>query len=160
VASTQRYLGARTPFGTIIHVSDCVYNPEVTVRTKDGSIKRYRLPFLIAHGLTLPGRKPMAHFLARKIETYHQLLETASAEDAQEQAEALTDDDWEQSDSPLIEVELVDSDKPRRVDMREMLYQRHVEQEGRGVANEHPEGCYWCGRSTHHSNECPEPCYC
>ncbi len=53
MAATQRYLGARTPFGTIIHISDCVYNPEATVRAEDGSIKRYRLPFLIAHGLTL-----------------------------------------------------------------------------------------------------------
>lgn len=153
MAATQRYLGARTPFGTIIHVSDCLYNPEATVQAKDGSTRQYRLPFLIAHGLELQERKPMPRFFARKIETYHQLLESASAEDAHEQAEALTDDGWEQSDGPLIEVELVDSDKPRHVDMREMLYKQHVDREGRGVTSEHPEGCYWCGRSMHHLND-------
>ncbi len=98
----------------------------------------------------------MPHFLARKIETYHQLIEAESAEAAQKQAETLPEYDWEQSDGPLIEVERVDTDKPRRVDMRELRYQHHIEREGGGVANEHPEGCYWCGRSTHHSNEGPE----
>ena len=46
MAATQRYLGARTPFGVIVRVSDRLYNAEA----RDGSTTRYRLPFLIAHG--------------------------------------------------------------------------------------------------------------
>lgn len=53
MTKAQRYLGGRTPFGTIIHVSDRVYNTEATVEAKDGNTKTYRLPFLIAHGVTL-----------------------------------------------------------------------------------------------------------
>ena len=53
MAKAQRYLHARTPFGTIISVEDRVYNAEATVKARDGSIKTYRLPFLIAHGVTL-----------------------------------------------------------------------------------------------------------
>jgi hypothetical protein len=49
----QRYLGGLTPFGTIISVEDRVYNAEATVEAKDGTTKRYRLPWLIAHGVTL-----------------------------------------------------------------------------------------------------------
>lgn len=50
MAATQRYLGARTPFGVIVQVSDRLYNAEVTVEARDGSTTRYWLPFLIAHG--------------------------------------------------------------------------------------------------------------
>lgn len=53
MASTQRYLHARTPFGTIIHVTDRVYNAQATVKASDGTTRTYRLPFLIAHGATL-----------------------------------------------------------------------------------------------------------
>lgn len=49
----QRYLGGLTPFGTIIYIEDRVYNAEATVEAKDGSTSAYRLPFLIAHGVTL-----------------------------------------------------------------------------------------------------------
>lgn len=54
MAATRRYLGARTPFGTIVHIENRLYNATVTVEACDGSTKEYRLPFLIAHGLTLP----------------------------------------------------------------------------------------------------------
>lgn len=53
MAATQRYLGARTAFGVIIRIEDRVYNPAVTVKASDGTIHKYRLPLLIAHGLTL-----------------------------------------------------------------------------------------------------------
>lgn len=53
MAKAQRYLGGRTPFGTIIHITDRVYNAEATVKARDGTTKTYRLPFLIAHGVTL-----------------------------------------------------------------------------------------------------------
>ena len=52
MAKAQRYLHARTPFGTIIHVTDRVYNAEATVKASDGTTRTYRLPFLIAHGVT------------------------------------------------------------------------------------------------------------
>ena len=54
MAATQRYLGAHTAFGVIIHIEDRLYNAKVTVEANDGTTKEYRLPFLIAHGLTLP----------------------------------------------------------------------------------------------------------
>lgn len=53
MASTQRYLGGRTPFGTIIRITARVYNAEATVKARDGTTRTYRLPFLIAHGVTL-----------------------------------------------------------------------------------------------------------
>ena len=53
MSKAQRYLGGRTPFGIIVHVTDRVYNTKATVEAKDGSTKTYRLPFLIAHGVTL-----------------------------------------------------------------------------------------------------------
>ena len=56
MASTARYVGACTPFGVIVQVSDRLFNPEVTVQAKDGSTSTYRLPFLIALGVTLPER--------------------------------------------------------------------------------------------------------
>ena len=55
MASTQKYLGAETPFGLIVQVEDRVYNPQVTVARADGSTGTYALPFLIAQGLTLLG---------------------------------------------------------------------------------------------------------
>lgn len=58
MSKAQRYLGGRTPFGTIIRVNDRVYNTEATVEAKDGSTTRYRLPFLLAHGVTLPKEMP------------------------------------------------------------------------------------------------------
>lgn len=53
MAATQRYLGASTPFGVIIFVTDRVYNARATVRADDGSTRSYRLPFLLAHSVTL-----------------------------------------------------------------------------------------------------------
>ena len=53
MAKAQCYLHARTPFGTIIHITDRVYNAEATVKAGDGTTRTYRLPFLIAHGVTL-----------------------------------------------------------------------------------------------------------
>ena len=53
VAATQCYLGASTPFGVIIFVTDRVYNARATVRADDGSTRTYSLPFLLAHGFTL-----------------------------------------------------------------------------------------------------------
>ncbi len=50
--AAHRYVGARTAFGTITHVSSNVYNTLATVRAKDGSTDTYRLPFLIAFGVT------------------------------------------------------------------------------------------------------------
>lgn len=55
-ATSQRYVGAQTPFGTITQVSDRVYNALATVQAKDGTVSTYRLPFLIALGVTLAGR--------------------------------------------------------------------------------------------------------
>jgi hypothetical protein len=49
----------------------------------------------------------MPHFLARKTQTHHYLIEADTEEDAQQEAEALPEYDWEQSDGPLIEVEAV-----------------------------------------------------
>lgn len=51
MASTQLYVGAATPFGTITQVSDSIYNALATVQAKDGGSSTYRLPFLIAHGV-------------------------------------------------------------------------------------------------------------
>jgi hypothetical protein len=56
MAATQRYVGASTPFGTIVQVSNNVYNALAVVQAKDGSSSTYRLPFLIALGLRLPER--------------------------------------------------------------------------------------------------------
>lgn len=53
MASTQKYLGATTPFGIIVHIDDRVYNPTVTVEDRDGCVATYSLPFLIAHGATM-----------------------------------------------------------------------------------------------------------
>ncbi len=49
----RRYLGARTAFGTIVHIAERIYNPEAVVEAKDGSTRSYSLPFLMAHGLEL-----------------------------------------------------------------------------------------------------------
>lgn len=53
----------------------------------------------------------MPNYLVRKTETYHYLLKADSEDDAREQAEALPEHDWEQSDGPLFEVELADSEE-------------------------------------------------
>ena len=53
MASTQKYLGAATPFGKVICIEDRIYNPAVIVEGQDGATKTYTLPFLIARGLTL-----------------------------------------------------------------------------------------------------------
>lgn len=39
---------------------------------------------------------------------------------------------------------------------REREYQDHIKREGRGPVNEHPDGCYFCGSSSHHSGDCQE----
>ena len=49
----------------------------------------------------------MPHFLARKTQTHHYLFEADTEEDARQEAEALPDYDWDESDGPLIEVEAV-----------------------------------------------------
>lgn len=56
MASTQRYVGAFTAFGTIVQVSDRIYNAEATVQAKDGTVSTYRLPFLMALGVKLQER--------------------------------------------------------------------------------------------------------
>jgi hypothetical protein len=56
MAVTQRYVGASTPFGAIVQVSNNVYNALATVQAKDGTVSTYRLPFLIALGVTLQER--------------------------------------------------------------------------------------------------------
>jgi hypothetical protein len=53
MAATQRFVGASTAFGTIVGVSDQLFNPTALVRAKDGTVSTYRLPFLIALGVTL-----------------------------------------------------------------------------------------------------------
>jgi hypothetical protein len=56
MASTQGYVGAQTAFGTIVGVSDRLFNPMALVRAKDGSVSTYRLPFLLALGVKLQER--------------------------------------------------------------------------------------------------------
>jgi hypothetical protein len=51
MALTQLYVGASTPFGTIVLVSPRLYNAEAIVRAKDGSSRTYQLPHLIALGV-------------------------------------------------------------------------------------------------------------
>ena len=53
----------------------------------------------------------MPNYLIRKTETYHYLLEADSEDDALEQAEALPESAWEQSDDPMLEVELADTEE-------------------------------------------------
>jgi len=56
MATTQRFVGASTPFGKVVAVSDRLFNPTATVQAKDGSTGTYHLPFLIALGVTLVGK--------------------------------------------------------------------------------------------------------
>ncbi len=56
MAASQRFVGASTPFGVIVQVSDAVYNATALVRAQDGSTAVYRLPFLMALGVTLQER--------------------------------------------------------------------------------------------------------
>ncbi len=56
MAASMRYVGARTPFGTITQVEDQLYNATATVQARDGSTRQYALPFLVAHGLELPDK--------------------------------------------------------------------------------------------------------
>jgi hypothetical protein len=56
MTASQGYVGASTPFGTIVQVSDRIYNALATVQAKDGSTAVYRLPILIALGVKLPER--------------------------------------------------------------------------------------------------------
>ena len=56
----------------------------------------------------------MPFFLAHRTQTHHYLFEADSPEAAQQQAEDLSDYDWDQSDGPLIEVELAESERPRQ----------------------------------------------
>ena len=51
MAATQLYVGAQTPFGVVVRVSNSVYNALATVQAKDGGSSTYRLSFLIAHGI-------------------------------------------------------------------------------------------------------------
>lgn len=56
MAATQRFVGASTPFGKVVAVSDRLFNPTATVQAKDGSRDTYQLPFLIALGVTFVGK--------------------------------------------------------------------------------------------------------
>ena len=47
-AATQRFVGASTPFGKVVAVSDRLFNPTATVEAQDGTVNTYRLPFLLA----------------------------------------------------------------------------------------------------------------
>jgi hypothetical protein len=38
----------------------------------------------------------------------------------------------------------------------EQEYQEHIANEGDGAANDHPDGCFFCGSSLHHSQDCRE----
>ena len=44
----------------------------------------------------------------------------------------------------------------RRVQRREDAFQDHLRREGRGTVNENPDGCYYCGSASHHSDGCME----
>lgn len=37
----------------------------------------------------------------------------------------------------------------------EQEYQEHLANEGDQSWNQHPDGCYYCGSSAHHSQDCP-----
>lgn len=56
MSPTERYVGTRTPFGVIVRVSDRLYNALATVEARDSSTSTYRLPFLIALGVTSTGK--------------------------------------------------------------------------------------------------------
>ena len=56
MAATQLYVGASTPFGVVTWVSNDVYNAQALVKAKDGTVSTYRLPFLLALGVTLSER--------------------------------------------------------------------------------------------------------
>ena len=38
----------------------------------------------------------------------------------------------------------------------EQEYQKHIANKGSGQSNDHPDGCFYCGSSLHHSGDCPE----
>lgn len=38
----------------------------------------------------------------------------------------------------------------------EDAYQEHIAHEGRGQSNTHPDGCFYCGSSAHHSQDCQQ----
>ena len=38
----------------------------------------------------------------------------------------------------------------------EDVYQKHIALEGSNTWNEHPDGCFYCGSSHHHSQDCPD----
>ena len=56
MAATQRFVGASTPFGVVVRVENRLFNPTALVRAKDGTVSTYRLPFLIALGVTIQER--------------------------------------------------------------------------------------------------------
>ncbi len=47
-------------------------------------------------------------------------------------------------------------DRSIRMVREEEAYQEHISNEGGGVANEHPDGCFYCGSGLHHSQDCHE----
>ncbi len=49
----------------------------------------------------------MPTFLVRKTEAHYLLIDAPTAWDAEDQAAAMPDSEWEQSDGPLREAELV-----------------------------------------------------
>lgn len=38
----------------------------------------------------------------------------------------------------------------------EDAYQEHIYNEGDSAANDHPDGCFYCGSSSHHSQDCQD----
>ena len=52
MAATQRFVGASTPFGVIVQVEARLFNPTAVVKAADGTTAEYRLPFLLASGVT------------------------------------------------------------------------------------------------------------
>lgn len=52
----------------------------------------------------------MPSYLVRKTETYHLLVDAASAEEAENRAAEEPNYEWEQSDGPTFEVEIVEND--------------------------------------------------
>jgi hypothetical protein len=51
---------------------------------------------------------------------------------------------------------MIDADGTPWSDEEERAYQEHINREGDGAVNEHPEGCFFCGSTAHHSNDCQD----
>ena len=60
MAASQRFVGAHTPLGIIVQVEARLFNPTALVRATDGTTAEYRLPFLIALGVTVTTQEAAA----------------------------------------------------------------------------------------------------